>query len=160
MFVVKLYGFCLSIAYIARWRHPYIESLQRESKFQLIRESTDSLMSWNLSIWRYCMHNYILPFIIPSRGLSIMVLQHYEWIFLFFFILTSCARGLFSAIYTCIVIGASKFTNNPAACDKKCRSKHQVLFARAGMSGTRLTQNSNNNIHDSGQYIHSGRSHH
>ena len=27
MFVVKLHGFCLSIAYIARWRHPYIESL-------------------------------------------------------------------------------------------------------------------------------------
>ena len=25
--VVKLYGFCLSIAYIARQRHPYIESL-------------------------------------------------------------------------------------------------------------------------------------
>ena len=27
VFVVKLYGFCLSIAYIARRRHPYIESL-------------------------------------------------------------------------------------------------------------------------------------
>ena len=27
MFVVKLYGFCLSIAYIARRRYPYIESL-------------------------------------------------------------------------------------------------------------------------------------
>ena len=27
VFVVKLYGFCLSIAYIAHWRHPYIESL-------------------------------------------------------------------------------------------------------------------------------------
>ena len=27
MFVVKLYGFCLSIASIARRRHPYIESL-------------------------------------------------------------------------------------------------------------------------------------
>ena len=25
--MVKLYGFCLSIAYIARRRHPYIESL-------------------------------------------------------------------------------------------------------------------------------------
>ena len=25
--MVKLYGFCLSIAYIARQRHPYIESL-------------------------------------------------------------------------------------------------------------------------------------
>ena len=27
MFVVKLHGFCLSIAYIARRRHPYIQSL-------------------------------------------------------------------------------------------------------------------------------------
>ena len=27
MFVVKLYGFCLTIAYIARRRHSYIESL-------------------------------------------------------------------------------------------------------------------------------------
>ena len=27
MFVLKLYGFCLSIAYIARRRHPYIQSL-------------------------------------------------------------------------------------------------------------------------------------
>ena len=27
MFVVKLYGFCLSIAYIVRQCHPYIESL-------------------------------------------------------------------------------------------------------------------------------------
>ena len=26
-FVVKLYGFCLTIVYIARRRHPYIESL-------------------------------------------------------------------------------------------------------------------------------------
>jgi len=26
-FVAELYGFCLSIAYIARLRHPYIESL-------------------------------------------------------------------------------------------------------------------------------------
>ena len=30
-FVVKLYGFCLSIAYIARQRHPYIESLPNVS---------------------------------------------------------------------------------------------------------------------------------
>ena len=27
MFMVKLYGFCLSIAYTAHQRHPYIESV-------------------------------------------------------------------------------------------------------------------------------------
>ena len=75
--------------------------------------------------------------------------------FFIFYILTSCERGLFNAIYT-FVIGALKFTSNPAPCDKKCRSKHQVLFARAGESGTRLAKNSNNDIHDPTQCIHSG----
>jgi len=50
IFVLKLYGFCLSIVYIACQRHPYIKSLYRLTDIYIYREkSTVQLTSVGLA---------------------------------------------------------------------------------------------------------------
>ena len=63
--MVKLYGFCLSIAYIARQRHPYIESLPTlwfQTLF-LLQSTLDTLpLNSCLSTWNYAMKLWCVDF--------------------------------------------------------------------------------------------------
>ena len=54
--MVKLYGFCLSIAYIARWHHPYIEYRLSDE------ELTDEKVTMRVFGFDFSVHRRLIEF--------------------------------------------------------------------------------------------------
>ena len=60
--MVKLYGFCLSIAYIARRRHPYIESLPTlwyNEQYKNYNSRVVSMHAWFLNLTTAAHYKFI-----------------------------------------------------------------------------------------------------